>query len=618
MQLSAGNGQVTRNTYDALGRLTYRALHHHAPITTGNKQAEFSWQHDAIGNVKQQNEVWSGADARTRITVMTYDGNNRLLTEEVAETGAKLIMTTYGYDNGNNRTSKVVAATGEGTLNTELGHWSYEFNDANQLLRTDKRDSAEGAVVAGASYLYDANGNRASRVNDGTGSLDSRTTNYVWDAENFLVGVNQGDGSSAYSYAYDYRTRRITTNKAAAGSEPAQSTAIVFSGGLSVSEYEDGATTPNVHYVRGPDMGGGVGGMLYSVRGNTAKYSLSNGRGDVVAQSDATATLTWTASYEAFGKRTKETGTNLDKQRANSKNEDPTGLLNEGHRYRDLESGTFISRDPAGFVDGPNVYAYVKQNPWTAFDPHGLAEKGSEWHHRFPQKFRKEFMERMEIDVDESRSGVALSSKDHRALHDKKSFPFGSGKDVYTEKWQGFFDDLNKEEASKGALTMSARREKAFAFLEKIENDSKLGFKDVLSRGAQMPEGLHYIKDDWKGFSAEQKSSIFKTAWGAKAREAIPPTFLGKVGKGIKYSIKGLGIVGTALTVIHVGQVAYAEGADAGAKAAAMDITGASTVEDIVGSFAEETIAPGIYGRTMDAASKFDDAVKYGTPLLPR
>ena len=25
--------------------------------------------------------------------------------------------------------------------------------------------------------------------------------------------------------------------------------------------------------------------------------------------------------------------------------------------------------------DGPNVYAYVKQNPWTSFDPLGLEEK---------------------------------------------------------------------------------------------------------------------------------------------------------------------------------------------------------------------------------------------------
>ena len=43
--------------------------------------------------------------------------------------------------------------------------------------------------------------------------------------------------------------------------------------------------------------------------------------------------------------------------------------------FRDLETGAFISRDPAGFVDGPNLYAYVVDNPWTHFDPEGLATK---------------------------------------------------------------------------------------------------------------------------------------------------------------------------------------------------------------------------------------------------
>ncbi len=40
--------------------------------------------------------------------------------------------------------------------------------------------------------------------------------------------------------------------------------------------------------------------------------------------------------------------------------------------YRDLDTGEFLTRDPAGFVDGPNLYTYVKQNPWTHFDPEGL------------------------------------------------------------------------------------------------------------------------------------------------------------------------------------------------------------------------------------------------------
>jgi hypothetical protein len=32
----------------------------------------------------------------------------------------------------------------------------------------------------------------------------------------------------------------------------------------------------------------------------------------------------------------------------------------------------FLTKDPSGFVDGPNLYTYVKQNPWTNFDPEGL------------------------------------------------------------------------------------------------------------------------------------------------------------------------------------------------------------------------------------------------------
>jgi RHS repeat-associated protein len=121
--------------------------------------------------------------------------------------------------------------------------------------------------------------------------------------------------------------------------------------------------------------------LLYSLRRSLQPNEQStwlptfnryNGRGDVVAQSDIDGTTTWAASYQADGRRTVEAGTNVERHRANTKEEDPTGLLNEGFRYRDMETGTFISRDPLGLVDGPNVYCYVRQNPWTMWDPEGL------------------------------------------------------------------------------------------------------------------------------------------------------------------------------------------------------------------------------------------------------
>ena len=100
-----------------------------------------------------------------------------------------------------------------------------------------------------------------------------------------------------------------------------------------------------------------------------------------MAETDNTGAVTWQGSYEAFGKRTQEYGGTDDRQRANTKEEDPTGLLDEGFRFRDLTTGVFLTKDPAGFIDGPNVYTYVNQNPWSKFDPEGLywGEGGVNW-----------------------------------------------------------------------------------------------------------------------------------------------------------------------------------------------------------------------------------------------
>lgn len=397
--LVSGNGQTSSNTYDALGRLVDRTLFKTAAMSEGEVLAEFSWEHDALGNVKKQYETWPGDLSRAqgiRATTMGYDANNRLTSEMVTQpevSGATpTTWTAYTYDAANNRVTKTVTRTlaGEEPVSDEdTGHWSYTYNAANQLTAWEKRSAAGELVQKSAAVSYDAAGNRSSQtVTESTAATvpsgtppaaKPGTTNYAWDAQDRLLGVTLPDGSQ-HRYEYDYRTRRVGTSSTTGG--VTKQTAIVFSGGLSVAEWESSTgslpVSPTVEYTRGPDMGGGVGGLLYSLRDEsgtvTPKYNLSNGRGDIVAQSNQSAALTWTASYEAYGKRTKETGENKDKQRGNSKDEDPTGLLNEGFRYRDLETGVWMSRDPAGFVDGPNVYAYVKQNPWGHFDPLGLMD----------------------------------------------------------------------------------------------------------------------------------------------------------------------------------------------------------------------------------------------------
>ena len=47
-------------------------------------------------------------------------------------------------------------------------------------------------------------------------------------------------------------------------------------------------------------------------------------------------------------------------------------LVQTTHAVRDLEIGTFLTRDPIGYQDGPNVYCYVHCNPITGYDAFGL------------------------------------------------------------------------------------------------------------------------------------------------------------------------------------------------------------------------------------------------------
>jgi RHS repeat-associated protein len=50
----------------------------------------------------------------------------------------------------------------------------------------------------------------------------------------------------------------------------------------------------------------------------------------------------------------------------------PTGLYLAPFRAYDARLGRWLSRDPLGFADGPNVYAYVLNNPVNFWDSLGL------------------------------------------------------------------------------------------------------------------------------------------------------------------------------------------------------------------------------------------------------
>ena len=364
------NGSTTLSLYDKLNR----KLSESTRKAAGGLVSSFDYStsirgypnsYDKVGNLLKIVESYGRADVKARTVTNTYDRAYRLATETLMEVGGTNNATTYSYDKANNRTSKVVTGSSPSTETSTYGQLTDGYN-SNQL-KSVQRSAGVPPASSTISFQYDLNGNRLTKqVNAVT------TQTYLYDHENRLITLTDTTRGT-FAYAYDHRTRRVGRDEQGGTGVPPASAEISFSGGLSVQEYTSGSGTPDVETIRGSDYGGGIGGVLYTIRANQRSYNSYNSRGDVVSKTDDTSAITWQAAYEAFGTRTQAQGNTADRQKANTKDEDTTGLLNEGFRYRDLEFGVFLTRDPAGFVDGPNIYTYVNQNPWTKFDPEGLS-----------------------------------------------------------------------------------------------------------------------------------------------------------------------------------------------------------------------------------------------------
>jgi RHS repeat-associated protein len=309
-------------------------------------------------------------------TYVIGNGNNGAGANQIASETTSGVTTAYAYDGNGNRTSKstpVLTTTGN-TSNTSTTISSLAGTTGVAVgMAVSGTGIPVGSTVATIVSSTSITISMAATAN-GTGVSISFTNSVAnsYDYENRLVGLTYnvgGTAAGAYSYAYDYRTRRISRTEPSAGT-----TYIVFDGGVSIIEYgAAGAANPSAEYIRGFNYGGGVGGLEYSVRGGVPSFNFFDSRGDVVTKTNSSGAVTWETAYEAFGNETVSSGTTpADRQRASTKEQDPTGFLNEGFRYRDPDTGTFLTRDPLGFKAGLNNYTYVEQNPWTRFDPEGL------------------------------------------------------------------------------------------------------------------------------------------------------------------------------------------------------------------------------------------------------
>ncbi len=226
----------------------------------------------------------------------------------------------------------------------------HTINSLNQLL-------SQGST----SYTYDRKGNLIEEQNPTT------QASYTYDALNRLTSLTR-DGER-YEYQYDAFNRRIQKITP----EGTERYLYIDQNEIGLVNEQDRITQLRILGLgKGAEIGSAI---ALELEGQTyIPYHDHAGHLSALVNL-ATGQLAETYTYTAFGEEMRHGEGTPNPWHFSSKRLDPeSGWIYFGRRYYDPSTGRWTTPDPIGFADGPNLYAYVHNNPLTHFDLYGLAD----------------------------------------------------------------------------------------------------------------------------------------------------------------------------------------------------------------------------------------------------
>jgi RHS repeat-associated protein len=252
-------------------------------------------------------------------TVYGYDlAGNRTMTGYSTGTGNELLNDgtwTYTYDHDGQMTEKSMGASAT--------TWFYSYNNAGQMTSAiEDSQPTGGTLLAQATFVYDAMGNRVEQDEYTQSSGLTTVTRFAYDGQNVWADLN---GSN------QLQTRRV--------------------------------------FLNGVDQ---VFARMDS-SGNAAWY-LGDHMGSIRVVMNSADTTTDVIGYDAFGNVTNESSSTFgDRYHWSGREFDAlTGLQFNRNRYYSAPIGRWLTRDPLGFsARDPNLYRYAGNNPANLTDPSG-------------------------------------------------------------------------------------------------------------------------------------------------------------------------------------------------------------------------------------------------------
>jgi|GEM_PF-336589 len=335
----AANGRVKATSSGVVSdTVTYDsagAISDRATTVNGTPLVAFHYTRDAGGRITSIAESPGGVSPDT--TSFTYDTAGRLAT--VTRNGAA--GATYSFDANSNRVSRVTPSSSD----------SGTYDDQDRIL-----------TYGGASFTYTPNGEIASRTST------AGTTTCGYDSLGRLVSVSLADGRHI-DYILDARGRRVVKKV----------------DGTVVGKflYENGLR-PIAQLAADDSL---VAQFVYAERGNSPSLIIRGGvTYRVIADhlgspryvvDTATGAIADTLGYDEFGVTFESNPGFQPFGFAGGLYDADTKLVHFGAREYDPSIGRFLTKDPLGLGGGLNVYDYAANDPVNLIDPSGLLFNGA-------------------------------------------------------------------------------------------------------------------------------------------------------------------------------------------------------------------------------------------------
>lgn len=364
------SGKTLTRTYDALDRLTSFT------DRDGNK---IEYSYDPVGNLASLKYP----DGKT--VTYTYDAANRLArvqdwaartTSYTYDAAGRLVLTTRpngttqqrGYD----KAGQLVALRELGAGGKIIASYAVTCDPAGQIISEARTPETAPAVPSLVAMTYDADdrltvfdGKPVTQDPDGNmvnGPVGTGFGAFTYDARNRLTSAG------GLTYRYDAENRRVESQF-----------------GSTVTKFVNNPNAPLWQVLAIQPAGSpttfcvyGIG-LIYTETSGQPLYHHYDLRGSTVATTDAARNTTFSAAYDAYGKRQNLTGSPATPFLFVGQfgvMTDANDLCFKRARYYSSTTHRFVNADPIGLRGGTNLYSYVGGRPISLIDPWGLIALG--------------------------------------------------------------------------------------------------------------------------------------------------------------------------------------------------------------------------------------------------